>query len=144
MLRAFPMILLVVLAYNAVAFVSAAAGQHDINAVLGQNFSLPMFSGDKWKITAGDVLMALALLLLFVETIKAARTTRREIVNHALSMLTFMGAQVEFIVLKGFGTSTFFFIASMCLFDVVAGYTITIITAKRDVSVMPHGHDDDY
>jgi len=108
MLRAFPMILLAVLAYNAVAFVSGAAGQHDINAVLGQNFSIPMFSGDKWKITAGDMLIALALLLLFVEVIKATRTTHREIVNHALSMLTFMGALVEFIVLKGFGTSTFF------------------------------------
>jgi hypothetical protein len=144
MLRAFPMILLAVLAYNAVAFVSGAAGQHDISAVLGQSFSLPMFSGDKWKITAGDMLMALALLLLFVETIKATRTTHREIVNHALSMLTFMGALVEFIVLKGFGTSTFFFIAGMCLFDVVAGYTITIITAKRDVSVAPRDHGNDY
>jgi hypothetical protein len=144
MLRAFPMILLAVLAYNAVAFVSGAAGQHDINAVLGQNFSIPMFSGDKWKITAGDMLMALALVLLFVEIIKAARTSHREIVNHALSMLTFMGALVEFIVLKGFGTSPFFFIVGMCLFDVVAGYTITIITAKRDVSVTPHDHGNDY
>jgi hypothetical protein len=144
MLRAFPMILIAVLAYNAVAFVSGAAGQHDINAVLGQNFSLPMFSGDRWKITAGDMLMALALLLLFVEVIKATRTTHREIVNHALSMLTFMGTLVEFIVLKGFGTSTFFFIVGMCLFDVVAGYTITIITAKRDVSVTPHDNGNDY
>ncbi len=40
-------------------------------------------------------------------------------------MLTFTGALVEFLVLKGFGTSTFFFITVMCLFDVVAGYTIS-------------------
>jgi hypothetical protein len=144
MLRAFPMILIAVLAYNAVAFISGAAGQADINAVLGQSFSIPMFSGDKWKITAGDMLMALALVLLFVEIIKAARTTHREIVNHALSTLTFVGALVEFVVLKRFGTSPFFFIVGMCLFDVVAGYTITIITAKRDVSVAPHDHGNDY
>lgn len=144
MLRAFPTILIAVLAYNAVAFASGAAGQHDINAVLGQNFSLPMFSGDKWRITAGDMLMALALVLLFVEIIKATRTSQREIVNHALSLLTFMGALVEFIVLKGFGTSPFFFIVGMCLFDVVAGYTITIITAKRDVSMAHHDPGNDY
>ena len=35
-------------------------------------------------------------------------------------------------MLKGFGTSTFFLITAMCLFDVVAGYTISIIAAKRD------------
>ena len=54
-----------------------------------------------------------------------------------LSMLTFIGALVEFITLKGFGTSTFFFITAMCLFDVVAGYTISIIAARRDLSMIP-------
>ena len=62
-----------------------------------------------------------ALLLLFIETVKATRTEHREILNHGLSLLTFIGALVEFIVLKGFGTSTFFF-----------------ITARRDMSVIPH------
>ena len=87
--------------------------------------------------------MGLTLLCLFIETIKATRTTSREIINHALSMFTFTGALVEFITLKGFGTSPFFFITAMCLFDTVAGYTISIIAAKRDVNVMPaHGYDD--
>jgi hypothetical protein len=26
----------------------------------------------------------------------------------------------------------------MCLFDVIAGYTISIIAARRDMSVIPH------
>ena len=98
---------------------------------------MTVFSGDIWKITLGDGLLALALLLLFVETIKAAHTSHREILNHALSLLTFIGALVEFITLKGFGTSVFFLITGMCLFDVVAGYTISIIAAKRDLSVAP-------
>ena len=71
-----------------------------------------------------------------LETIKATRTTTREIINHALSLLTFIGAMAEFLVVKGFGTSTFFFISAMCLFDVVAGYSISIVAAKRDVHVM--------
>ena len=101
---------------------------------------MPVFSGDAWKITLGDGMVALALGLLFIETVKATGTSHREIVNHALSLLTFIGAVVEFIVLKGFGTSTFFLITAMCLFDVVAGYTISIIAAKRDFN-MP-SHDD--
>jgi hypothetical protein len=137
MLRAFPLILLAVAAYNALVFGGMASG-HDALSLLNHAITVPVFSGDAWKITAGDGLMALTLALLFIETVKATNTSQREIINHALSMLTFSGALVEFIVLKGFGTSPFFFITAMCLFDVVAGYTISIIAARRDMSVIPH------
>jgi hypothetical protein len=130
------MILIAVLAYNLVVFGGATTG-HDTAGLLGRNFPLTVFSGDVWKIALGDGLVALALLLLFIETIKAARTSHREILNHALSLLTFIAALVEFITLKGFGTSVFFLITAMCLFDVVAGYTIAIIAAKRDLSMPP-------
>jgi hypothetical protein len=138
MLRIFPMILIAVIAYNILVFTSGAVGQHDIAALLDQGFSLALFSGDSWKISLGDGFVAGALALLFVEIIKAAGTTHREIINHGLSMLTFVAAVVEFLVLKGFGTSTFFLITVMCLFDVVAGYTISIVAAKRDLSMAPH------
>ncbi len=52
-------------------------------------------------------------------------------------MLTFCVALVEFIVLKGFSTSAFFLLTAMCLFDVVAGYTISIVSARRDLAVLP-------
>jgi hypothetical protein len=136
MLRAFPMILIAVAAYNAVILVGAAAG-HSAVSLLAQTIAVPVFSGDSWKISLGDALVALALLLLFVETVKATGSGHREILNHAFSTLTFTGALVEFIVLKGFGTSPFFFITAMCLFDVVAGYTIAIVAARRDLAVVP-------
>ncbi|HEU0161417.1 MAG TPA: hypothetical protein VFQ69_03350 [Rhizomicrobium sp.] len=137
MLRAFPMILIAVVAYNVIVLGGMAAGQ-SATALLDSNLSLTMFSGDAWRISTGDGLLTLALAMLFVETVKAANSTHREILNHAMSMLTFVAALVEFIVLKGFGTSTFFLITMMCLFDVVAGYTISIITAKRDLTMAPH------
>jgi hypothetical protein len=135
-MRAFPMILIAVAVYNAVALGGGVMG-HDAVSLLGRNFPLTVYSGDIWKITLGDGLVTLAMLLLFIETIKAARTSHREIINHALSLLTFIGALTEFITLKGFGTSAFFLITAMCLFDVVAGYTISIIAAKRDLSMTP-------
>lgn len=138
MLRIFPMILIAVVAYNVLVFGCGAVGQHDIAALLENGVSLALFSGDSWKITLGDGFVMGALLLLFVEIIKAAGTSHREIINHGLSMLTFVGAVVEFLVLKGFGTSVFFLITLMCLFDVVAGYTISIVAAKRDLSMAPH------
>jgi hypothetical protein len=67
--------------------------------------------------------------------VKATRTGRGEILNHAFSTLTFVAALVEFLLLKGFATTAFFLLAAMCLFDVVAGYTISIVSARRDFSV---------
>jgi hypothetical protein len=101
--------------------------------ILAHGATIAMMSGDTWRITLGDGFVLLGFIFLFVEVIKATRSTHREILNHALSMLTFIGALAEFLVLKGFGTSTFFLITAMCLFDVVAGYTISIVAAKRDV-----------
>ena len=138
MLRVFPMILIAVIAYNLVVFGSGVAGQHDMTAMLGQGVAIPVFSGDIWKVSLGDMFLVGSLGLLFAETIKATGTSHREIVNHGLSMLVFVGAMAEFLVLKGFATSTFFLITAMCLFDVVAGYTISLISAKRDLSMAPH------
>ena len=137
MLRVFPMILIAVIAYNVLVFGSGAVGQHDIAALLGSHVSLALFSGDLWRISLGDTFVAGALLLLFVEIIKAAGTSHREILNHGFSMLTFVASVVEFLVLKGFGTSSFFLITVMCLFDVVAGYSIAVVAAKRDLAVAP-------
>ena len=138
MLRVFPMILIAVIAYNVVVFGSGVAGQHDMTALLGQGVAIPVFSGDIWKVSLGDMFLVGSLGLLFAEIIKATGTSHREIVNHGLSMLVFVGAMAEFLVLKGFATSTFFLITAMCLFDVVAGYTISIVAAKRDLSMVPH------
>ena len=136
-MSAFPMILLVVILYNLVYFGGAVAGHHDMQAILDQSFALKMFSGDVWRVTTSDLLELLALAMLFIETVRAARSNSREILNHAFSMLTFCVALVEFIVLKGFSTSAFFLITAMCLFDVVAGYTISIVSARRDLAVLP-------
>jgi hypothetical protein len=135
-MSAFPMILIVVILYNLVAF-GSGVGHGDMQSILDHSFQIRMFSGDVWKITVSDLFVTLALAFLFVEIVKAARNTHREILNHAFSMVSFCVALVEFIVLKGFSTSAFFLITAMCLFDVVAGYTISIVAARRDLGVMP-------
>jgi hypothetical protein len=136
-MSAFPLILIAVILYNLVCFGGGVAGHHDMQALLDQSMTLKMFSGDNWRITMSDLFVLLALAMLFIEIVKAARSTTREILNHAFSMLTFCVALVEFIVLKGFSASAFFLITAMCLFDVVAGYTISIVSARRDLAVMP-------
>lgn len=144
MFRAFPTILIAVAVYNLLAFGGLATGHVDIAALLALGADIPMFSGGAWHLSLSDGFIALALVFLFVEVVKATRTSTREIINHALSLLTFIGALLEFIMLKGFATSAFFFIMTMCLFDVVAGYSISIVAAKRDIHMAAPEQDRDY
>ena len=135
---AFPLLLLALGFYNILAFGGGLAGQ-DAATLLAHPLPIAMPSGDIWNMTGSDVFVTAAFCLLFVEIVKATRTGRGEILNHAFSTLTFVAALVEFLLLKGFATSAFFLLTAMCLFDVVAGYTISIVSARRDFA-MP-GHD---
>ena len=141
MFAAFPFILIAVLFYNLADFGALAAGQHDMNALLAQKFTFTLFSGDRWNVTVSDLFLTFTLILLFVETVKAARNTTRAGLNHALSILTFLAALGEFLMLKGFGTSTFFLITAMTLFDVVAGYALAIVATRED-PLPSHDYDD--
>jgi hypothetical protein len=134
-MSAFPLLLFSLGLYNLLAFGGGLAGQGDIAAMLGEGFSVKMPSNELWHFNYADVFVAFSLCLLFVEMVKATRTGRGEILNHAFSTLVFVGALVEFLLLKGFATSAFFLLVAMTLFDVVAGYTISIVSARRDLMV---------
>lgn len=143
MFRLFPLLIIPVVIYNLYALGGGLIGHHDIQEMLSiqHSVTITMFSGDQWKFSFGDLLIFGSLLLLFVEVVKATRTTSNEIINHGLSMLTFVVALIEFITLKGFATSPFFFIMVMTLFDVVAGYTISIVAAEHDLGLGRAGTD---
>jgi len=142
MFRLFPLLLIIIVVYNFLAFGGWAVGDHNLQPFLQTHgVTIPLVSGDKWMFSLADLFLLTALVLLFVEIIKATRTTSREIINHALSMLAFVVALIEFIALKGFATSTFFFLMMMTLFDVVAGYTISIVAAEHDLGLGRAGTD---
>lgn len=133
MLTSFPLLLIAIAVYNALILGWVPAAGTDANEFLARSWSLNMFSGDVWRFTLGDLLVLMALCLLFVEVVKSTRTTATQVLNHAMTMLTFVIALTEFLVLRGFSTSTFFFMVVMVFFDVVAGFTISIVGAKRDL-----------
>jgi hypothetical protein len=133
----FPLILIPVLIYNIWAFGSSAANRNDAEIVRGHLqdswLRVPMASGVEWTVAFGDVMVILALLLLFIELLKSTSTGTAAIFNHALSMLVFIICLVEFLLHPAFATTTFFIILVMALLDVLAGVVVTIISARRDV-----------
>ena len=133
MLKSFPLLLVAIIAYNALIFGETVVTGTDANTILARSVSFTMFSDDVWRFTLGDLIVLLTLGLLFVEVVKSTRTSATQVLNHALSMLIFVIGLTEFLVLKGFSTTTFFFVVVMAFFDVLAGFTISIVGARRDL-----------
>lgn len=98
-----------------------------------------MASGDSWGYSTSDLLLTFTLFALFFEIVKATSTDSKSIMNHGLSMVVFVVALVLFITVSGFATSTFFLITMMAMVDVVGGFIISIVTARRDIGVGPDG-----
>ena len=147
MFQFFPLLLLVVIAYNIVALVGAPLFGTNLQLDTGEMvfstqalmeeklFSLPMLSKSEWVLTYGDIFVVVALILLFIELIRSTSIGNSAITNHALSLGVLVICIVEFVVVKGFATSTFFFFSVMALIDVVAGFIISIRAARRDFGV---------
>jgi hypothetical protein len=131
----FPLILVPVLIYNIIAFGgSAISGAAKVREQFDSPAStIAMASNAQWVVHWGDVLLLLALIMLFVELLKSTSTGTSAIFNHALSMLVFIVCLIEFLLSPAFATSTFFLIMIMSLLDVLAGVIVTIVSARRDV-----------
>jgi hypothetical protein len=102
-------------------------------------FDAVLPSGAEFYLKVGDLFVVAGLIALFLEILKAARLGAGTIVDHMLSTATFIVALVEFLLVPFCGTATFFFLMIMALIDVVAGFSVSILSARRDYSV---SHND--
>ena len=132
-LLSIPALALVILVFNILGY----SGQWMDAESLYLDSMLP--SGAEFYMKVGDLFVVAGLVALFFEIIKAARLGAGTIVDHMLSTATFIVALVEFLLVPFCGTSTFFFLMVMALIDVVAGFSVSILSARRDYSI---SHND--
>ena len=142
MLIAIPLLFIPVLIYTIVVM-SGLVGTGGIAAaelaLRDPLFSIPMVSGSAWNVGTGDLILFLSLILLFFELLKSTSSQKVAIINHALSMILFVVCLVAFLLIKGFATSTFFLILTMVMLDVLAGFIVTIISARKDLDFASGG-----
>jgi hypothetical protein len=105
----------------------------------GAIFNLPMISGHVWQFTWSDLMVVFGIVCLFGEVLKSTNTSVRAIVNHIISTLVFIAYLVEFLIVGFAAQSVFFILMVLSLFDVLAGLTISISGARRDLTV---GHGE--
>jgi len=128
MFAALPLLVLPVIAYTLIAVIVRAQDGMTIKL-----FTIHMPTGADWSVALGDLLLAASLMVLFIELLKSTASRRIAIINHSLSVTLFIVCLIEFLLAPGFATSTFFLITLMVLLDVLAGFLVTIVSARRDV-----------
>lgn len=162
-LTAVPLLIVIILIYNVLAFGVLAFGHKNApegvdcaapssalvktwcaestaqKAMDTQVFSITMVSKEQWTVSVSDLILVIALVFLFVEIIRATNIRTAAVTNNALSMFVFVLALIEFLIVPGFSTSTFFLIVVMTLIDTIAGFIIGMISARRDIGLDPTG-----
>lgn len=128
MLANIPLMIIPLVVYNLQIFLGNAN-------IWPQNmFTVNMISGEAWTMTVGDLMVCAGLLLLFFEILKATRISATSIVDHLLSTFVFIAYLVEFLLVPQAAHTVFFLLMVIALVDVLAGFSVSIRSATRDVT----------
>jgi len=127
-LRQTPYLAFIIVVYLVVAVIDSSA----FVSVL-MNPTLP--SGGVWSFSLGDLFLLAGLFALFGEILKATRTSRVSVADHAMSLLAFIICLIAFLLWSAASTSVFFLLMIMTLVDVLAGFTVSLSGARRDIDM---------
>lgn len=125
----FPLLLVPFAIYNIVAFLMPGL------AWTAPLTTVHMTSGGDWSMSAGDMLIVLAVLMLFGEMMKSTRIGMRTVVDHGLSLLLFLAIVGEFLLVKQAATATFFLLLIISFIDVLGGFAVSLRSAQRGLTV---------
>jgi hypothetical protein len=131
----FPLLLVPFAIYNIIAFLMPGVSWSSTLT------TVHLASGADWTMSGGDMLVVLAVLLLFGEVMKSTRIGMRTVVDHGLSLILFLGMLVEFLLVKQAASATFFLLLVISFIDVIGGFAVTLRSAQRDLTVegVEHG-----
>lgn len=127
----FPLLLIPLAIYNMIVFLMPGV------AFSETLLRLQLPSGEVWTISLGDMLLALGVLLLLLEIIKAAKPNGKYLTDHLLSLLVFGGAAAEFAMWQKFGNSTFLLLTLLAMVDFFGGVSLRTKRAARAVVAAP-------
>ncbi|MBX9457078.1 MAG: hypothetical protein KL863_14260 [Rhizobium sp.] len=132
-MAAIPLMLIPFILYNLAMF--GAFGGGGVEALKTVVTSVNMMSGATWTMSLGDLFIVISLMILFVEVFKATRRSSVALLDHLFSMALFVVFLVEFLLVQGAATQIFFILMLVALVDVIAGFTVSIKSASRDVAI---------
>ena len=130
-LIAFPLLLLPFAFFNIVVFLlnSMPFTETVFTIPLAAEPNIPLVFNRSMPVRLGDLIVAIGMLLLYVEVVKAARPGGKGIIDHLLSFIVFLAMAAELVLvprvsLAAGGTSVLLLLTVLGFVDVIAGLSI--------------------
>ena len=125
-LIAFPLLLIPFALYNMAVFLLDLSPSLEITA-------LPLLTNSRLPITLGEALIALAMFLLYLEALKAARFASKMAMDHVLALLVFVAMAAELALVPKAQTSTFLLLTVIALVDLLIGVSVGSRSRPRNI-----------
>src|SRR5262245_48813859 len=113
-LIAFPLLLIPFALYNMIAFLLNMPFTDTI-------FAIPLMGERRLPVTTSDVLLALAMLLIYVEVLKAARFSGKTVMDHLLAFILLAAMTAELLVVPQAATPTLLLLTVLAFVDFITG-----------------------
>ena len=127
-LIAFPLLLVPFALYNMIAFLLDLPFDTAL-------YSFSLLSGQSMAVSAGDVLVILGVLLLYLEILKVTRLAGRTVMDHLLSVMLFAAMVFEFVSVQRAATSAFLVLLVLSFIDVIGGLSLAAPDARRSIAL---------
>ena len=100
-------------------------------------FTIPLAADRTMPVSTGDLIVAIGILLLYVELIKAVRPGGKLIMDHVLSFLLFVGMVAELVFLPQAATPTLLLLTVLSFVDLITGFSARALQHKIVVEATP-------
>jgi hypothetical protein len=132
-LIAFPLLLIPFALYNMIAFLLNMPFTDTL-------FSIPLMADRRLPVTTGDLLLAIAMLLIYVEVLKVTRVSKT-IMDHLLSIILFAAMVAELVLVPRVTTPTLLLMAVLSFVDVIIGLSVRGRTKPSEIMLEDHDRE---
>ena len=130
-LVAFPLLLIPFALYNMVVFLLNMPFTETV-------FAIPLVSDRRLPVSVGDLVVAIGMLLLYVEVMKAARPGGKGIMDHVLSFVLLLAIAGELVLVPRASTVTLLLLAVLGFVDLLTGISLSL-RARRSIVIEEPG-----
>jgi hypothetical protein len=131
-LIAFPLLLIPFALYNMIAFLL----NMPFTDVL---FNIPLVADQRMPVATGDLLVAIGMLLIYIEVLKA-RFGSKAAMDHVLSFILFAAMASELVLVPRVATPTLLLLTVLGFVDVITGISVSARAKPPEIALEGADH----
>ena len=134
-LIAFPLLLIPFAFFNIVVFLlNMPLSDEEKSAVfeipLASEPTMPLVFDHSLTVTIGDFIVAVGILLLYVELLKAVRPGGKGFIDHLLAFIVFIAMACELVFVPRAASPTLFLLVVLGFVDFITGLSVHMVQPK--------------